>query len=361
MEINTAESASKNDYWVATYADGSVQSYKYDEIYIDDLINPELVGLKIPEGIVRIEYLKFGNCPKLESIHIPASLSKIVRIINSELNNLHSITVDPNNPQYCAHEGVLYTKDKRKLIRFHNNCDISYFVIPPEVSVIGYRAFERCQHLQTVVIPLGVKSIGEGAFIGCKNLKEISLPNSIDSFDLRSISWCNSLERLYLPESIKEFFDTDIIECDELNNFCVDISNTNFCSVDGVIFNKEKTIIIRYPPGKKEISYSIPESVLIIGDYAFGDCKNLISIKLPKGLKHICDSAFTNCSKLEMVNIPEFVYFIGSCVFTNCFNLKDIIIPHSVKRIEHFCSEECRSLKLIKINENNKCYRFKGR
>lgn len=78
-------------------------------------------------------------------------------------------------------------------------------------------------------------------------------------------------------------------------------------------------IIIRYPPGKKEMSYIVPESVLIIGEYAFGDCKNLTSIKLPKGLKYICNCAFTNCSKLEMVNIPEFVYFIGSCVFTNCF------------------------------------------
>lgn len=361
METNTPESTSKNDYWMATYADGSAKSCKYDEIFVDDLINQDLVRLKIPEGIVIIEYLKLGKCPKLESIHIPASLLVIVRIITSELNNLHSITVDQNNPQYCAHESVLYTKDKRKLIRFHNKSDISHFVIPPEVSEIGSRAFEGCQHLQTAEMPLGVRSIGEGAFINCKNLKEIRLPNSIDSFNLRAISWCNSLERIYLPKSIKEFLDTDIIECDELKNFCVDISNPYFCSVDGVIFNKEKTILIRYPPGKKETSYSVPESVLIIGEYAFGNCKNLININLPKGLKYICDHAFECCSKLESVNIPEFVYYIGSCVFTNCFNLNDIIIPHSVKRIEHFCSEECRSLTLIKTNENNKYYRFKNR
>lgn len=360
METKTLIDDSKKDYWIATYSDGSVQSYKYDEIFIDDLINPELVGLIIPEGIVTIEYFKFGKCPKLESIHIPASLLKIVSIIYSDRSNLHSITVDQNNPQYCAYENALYTKDKRELIRFHNNCDISHFVIPSEVSEIGSEAFKLCQYLQTVEIPLGVKSIGEWAFQCCKNLKEIILPNSIDSFNLRSISWCNSLERIYLPKSIKKFGSTDIIDCEELDNFCVDISNPYFCSVDGVIFNKEKTILIRYPPGKKEVSYTVPESVLIIGAYAFGYCKNLINVELPKGLKYICSDVFRHCSKLERVNIPKSVYYIGNSIFRNCSNLKDIMIPHSVKRIEYFSDEGCRTLKLIKNYKNGKCYRYKG-
>lgn len=90
------------------------------------------------------------------------------------------------------------------------------------------------------------------------------MPNSIESFSLRTISSCNSFERVYLPKSFKVLSDLGIRDCDELNEFCVDITNSNLCCADGVIFNKDMLILIRYPASKKDISYIVPESVLII-------------------------------------------------------------------------------------------------
>ena len=357
MDTNTSGKASKSDCWEASYADGTVLRYKYEEKWVDDLINPELVGLKIPEGVVKIEYLRLGICHKLESIHFPASLLEIGRIMIANENCLQSITVDEDNPKYSARKDILYTKDKSKLIRFHNKSDISHFSILPEVHEIGQRAFENCQYLQTLEIPCSVTSIGEGAFLNCQNLEELILPNSIESFSLKTISSCHRLKRIYLLTNIKELTDLDIKGCEALNRFYVDATNPNFSSADDVIFNKDKTTLVRYPPNKAGDSYTIPESVLIIGDYAFGNCENLTKIKLPRGLKYISEGAFEGCRKLESINIPDKVEVIRYHVFSGCYNLREITIPRSVKRIESFVFDSCRSLTSINVDEYNLHYK----
>ena len=88
--------------------------------------------------------------------------------------------------------------------------------------------------------------------------------------------------------------------CDNLTSVIVDSENKNYCSEDGILFNKGKTEIIKYPAAKEGGSYTIPSSVTRIGHYAFRYCKNLTSITIPSSVTRIGNFAFDHCQNLTI-------------------------------------------------------------
>lgn len=156
-----------------------------------------------------------------------------------------------------------------------------------------------------------IKRIAHGAF-DCKKLKTINLHEEVSMIESGAFSMC--------PQLI---------------NIEVDENNRSFSSYDGILFNKSKTKIICYPAGKTETSYTIPESVTSIGDYAFYGCDNLTEITLPAGVTEIGKSAFQNCESIRKIVLPEGVTTINDYSFSDCTKLEDITIPESVIYVEN--------------------------
>ena len=171
------------------------------------------------------------------------------------------------------------------------------------VTSIGGKAFYKCSSLTGVTIPNSVTSIGSPAFSGCSNLNQIN----------------------------------------------VDTANTKFSSVNGVLFNKDKTELIRYPEGKTDTSYAIPNSVTSIDRYAFEGCSKLTSITIPDSVTSIGSSAFSDCSSLTSITIPDSVTSIGGWAFDGCKGLTSITIPDGVTSIDKYTFSGCRSLTSITI------------
>lgn len=161
-----------------------------------------------------------------------------------------------------------------------------------------------------VVIPDSVTSIGDCAFYECTNLTSITISANITSIGEKQFRFCPNLD-----------------------NIDVDKNNTAYCSVDGVLFNEDMTSLIRYPAGKTNSVYIVPDGVVNIEDYAFESCINLVSVVLPDGLINIGNFAFNTCSNLSNVSIPTTVANIGDTSFHNCVSLTDIIIPEGVTSI----------------------------
>ena len=115
----------------------------------------------------------------------------------------------------------------------------------------------------------------------------------------------------------------------------VDSKNKNYSSVDGVVFNKNKTEIVAFPRGRKG-NYSIPNSVTSIKTSSFSNCANLTGISIPNSVTSIEISAFRFCTSLTSVSIPNSVTYIGGDAFYTCKNLTSIYIPKSVIKIGDF-------------------------
>jgi len=109
----------------------------------------------------------------------------------------------------------------------------------------------------------------------------------------------------------------------------VDSQNPAYSSVDGVLFNKNRTVLIQYPIGKQEKSYTIPSSVTTIGDRAFA-VTSLTSVTIPSSVTSIGDRAFFKCTSLTNITIPSGVTSIGEGAFNWCTSLTSITISSSV-------------------------------
>ena len=178
-----------------------------------------------------------------------------------------------------------------------------------KVTGIGWCAFSGCTGLKSITIPSSVTEIGGYAFRGCKGLKSITIPSSVTEIGENAFRGCKGL-----------------------TSITADKNNKNYTSVNGVLFNKNKTEILAYPNAKSS-SYVIPSSVKEIGSAAFYDCTGLKSVTIPSSVKEIGIDAFSGCTGLKSVTISNGVTNIESWAFYGCTGLKSVTIPSSVAEI----------------------------
>ena len=161
---------------------------------------------------------------------------------------------------------------------------------------------------------------------------------------------CTGLTSVTIPESVTEIGSYAFEGCIDLQSIVVAENNSSYASLEGVLFNKDKTTLIQCPR-KKAGAYMIPSSVINIGEYTFQGCWGLTSITIPKSVTNIGDAAFSGCTGLTSVTIPESVTEIGSRAFSGCSGLISITIPESVTNIGSRAFLGCTSLTSVTIPE----------
>ena len=240
------------------------------------------------------------------------------------------------------------------------DCDTSLsgdIVLPSKiegkpVTSIGNYAFFLCSSLTSITIPDSVTSIGDSAFYRCSSLTSITIPSSVTSIGNFAFKDCSSLTSITIPSSVTSIGSYAFDGCSKLNQINVDTANTAYSSMNGVLFNKVKTELIRYPEGKTDTSYAIPNSVTSIDYDAFYGCSSLTSITIPNGVTIIGGSAFEDCSSLTSITIPNSVTSIYISTFSGCSSLASITIPNSVTSIDYAAFSGCSSLTSITISDS---------
>jgi len=263
--------------------------------------NDYISNVIISDGVSAIGNNAFFGCHNLTSITIPNSVTIIYNWTFSGCDMLSEINVDANNTVYSSIDGVLFSKDEKTLIMYPR-AKTGHYDIPNSVATIGYYSIAYCISLTSVTIPNSVTTIDVGAFRGCTNFTSVTIPNSVIRIDTYA------------------FF-----ECDKLSEINVDASNTEYSSVDGVLFSKDKKTLILYPTGKTG-HYDIPNSVTYIQTWAFQSCTSLASVTIPNSVATIGNYAFADCIDLTSVTIPNSVDHFGYQTFYNCISLNEIII-----------------------------------
>ena len=332
-------------------------------------------GMQI--SVVEISDFAFIDCTGLTSLFIPSSIISIGTCAFSGCASLMEFKVGESNKRYIADNGVLYSKNKTRLIRYPTGRRGEYSIASGTLA-IGAFAFADCEHLSAVHIPTSVTTIGGSAFYRCCTIKEIALPPSIISIGGFAFSDCIRLTAIRLPDGITTLSHSIFYNCEALREANIPDSVTTIES--SAFYNCHSLTALQ-----------IPHGITTAGDFAFYGCRGLSSISIPSTLTSIGTRTFEECSGLQRFEVSPHsanyestdgvlfskgrralicypggkagAYTVPNCVteiqydaFANCRDLTTITIPRSVSKIDTGAFRGCDALTAFKVDKSNAHY-----
>ena len=181
-----------------------------------------------------------------------------------DLVKVNSFSVSSSNKYLKAEDGVLYTKNGKKLVRCPSERK-GAFTVPETVTSIAHNAFRNCEGITSIQIPESVNVIGSGAFFKCSKLKSINIPSQVTTLGENMFYNCSSLESITLPYGLKILGISAFGRCYKLSGI------------------------------------TLPSSLEVLEYMTFYKCKSLKEISVPDKIKSIPYSCFSNCISLEML------------------------------------------------------------
>ncbi len=224
-----------------------------------------ITGVTIPSGVTTIGTNAFVRCLGMTTVSIPLTVSTI------------------------------------GLSAFANCTTLKKVIIPPGVTRIEKSTFNTCSALAGITIPASVTFIGDQAFQNCGALTSLTIPANVTTLNYRALSNCRKLTTLAIPASLISIGSEAFGNCQALTSISVDAANPNYSSQDGVLFDKNKTKLLAFPPGLGG-GYAVPAGVTSIGSNAFLTCEKLIGITFPPSLVEMEPLAVSTCMALLYAN-----------------------------------------------------------
>ena len=428
----------------ATYEiPGEIDGKKVVRIGDSAFINcTELTSVTIPDSVTDIRWRAFYNCVSLKSVTIPKSVIDIdnyafgyyydsdsfetkkidgfkINYVKNTYGHMYAlkngftdeaclltnelddgtleITKYVGNSATCVIPSEINGKKVTEIgdSAFKGCTELTSITIPDGVIGIGNNAFSGCTSLETVTIPASVTYVGNSAFYGCTSLKSVTVPESVTYIGGYAFAECYSLKYADIPANVTGIGASPFYNCRSLENINTDEANKWYTTVDGVLYDKDKTELINYPAGKKDSSYVIPEGIRTIREKAFYGCLNLCELTIPDSVTEIESGAF-ECSSLisdeygtikyvdgwvvgsghtanvvlkdgtrgiafeafscdeiiEKVTMPDTVKYINGCAFENCTNLSEVLLSSSLENIERGAFLNCSNLADIVIPDS---------
>ncbi|MBQ7115656.1 MAG: leucine-rich repeat protein [Clostridia bacterium] len=312
-----------------------------------------LTSIKLPDGLTEIGEGAFLGCTSVSEIYVPASLKKWGYRSFEKCQSIKEVNIT-DLKAWCESTFIYNTSNPlnngAKL--YLNGSEIKDLVVPDTATKINSYVFYKCSSFESVKIGKNVKSIGDYSFLGCTNIVTIEIPEEVSSIGRQAFENCEKLESVYLSENVESIGEAAFRGCLNLMAYTVAEDNNTYSSVDGVLFNADKSLLIDYPINKSGSTYTMPDSVTEIGEDAFKGCTGLTSVKLSNNLKIIDSYAFYGCSKLATIDIPDGVTDINSYAFAYCTSLTSIQIPDSVTKLESGALVYCEALAEIFIPDS---------
>lgn len=294
-------------------------------------------------------------CVGMLHYEVLSETGRVVHVYDSSFPWKEAVSVDI--PETVSYNGKDYTVIAIGANAFASCCSLQAIKIPNSVTKIGKYAFWGCDSLRTVRIPNSVTVIGDGAFAGCRSLSAVGIPNSVTEIGREAFEGCHSLRTVRIPSSVAKIGDRAFFNCRSLQSITVDAGNAKYKSINGVLFNREATLLMSYPLGKKQQVYKIPNGVKVIGEHAFRNNSYLREVMMSDSVTTIGLYAFSNCRSLRKVSMQNSVDSIGNYVFENCVSLQEIEIPRSVRAIGNCPFRGCTALQAIHVASGNARYK----
>ena len=354
-----------------------------------------LKSIIITDNVQEIEEFNFEACTELTNVTIGKGISDIYDSVFNNCHNVKNIFYLGTIKDWCNINFESHPFDSYKSggNLYVGGQLVEDLIIPDGISKINEFAFQRCFSLKTITLTNDVTEIEDYAFRDCNSVKEILWPVSVkkvgvdafvnDNYDTLTINymgqsddWCDisfsygilangnadlyingelvekvilkdaveikdycfyayaHLKEVFISSSVEKISSTAFADTYNLESISVDEENNYYSSLNGVLFNEEKTDLIIYPENKSDISvYSVPVGVINIVESAFRSNIYLEEVIIANTVKTIGKEAFNCCTYLTKINIPDSVTIIESRAFDNCFRLNNVTIPANVESI----------------------------
>ena len=289
------------------------QSNKYSPFYeFQGIIKKIIVSL----GVTSIGNRAFFACGNIDSIDLPDSISTIGSEAFLGCNSLKKIII-PNS--VTTIKSYAFSSCSSLMAVKLSNSIVSF----PEYL------FAYCTELQSIEIPNSVTTMGAYAFKSCTSLSLINIPDSITKIGYQAFDSCCALDTVKIGKNATSLSDI-FKDCNKLTNITVDECNEKFSSENGVLYNKNKSVLIKYPAYKKDTEFIVPESVIEIDCSAFAYCRFLEKITITKNVKYIRRLAFEYCESLRILNIEGKIDEIGGDAFSVCRHIFSITVKSEI-------------------------------
>ena len=289
--------------------------------------NLHLTSVTIPDSVVSVGENAFYGCPNLVSVLIPDSVRTMDANPFGGCSRIKNLRVSSEHPWLEQIDGVLFSKEDRRLVCYPCGLESENYVIPE-----------------------GIRTIGDYAFCGCKTIVSVTIPDSVVGIGDYAFLWCDSLTKVLIPESVKSLGINPFRECRRLTEIWVSPEHSTLATIGGVLFSKADRQLVSYPCGLEAEDYVIPEGIQIIGEYAFCGCEKLASVTIPDSVTSLGSHAFSDTG-LTVVMIPESVTTIGDYTFLGCSNLVSVTILGKVTTISNYMFSGCGNLISVIIPE----------
>lgn len=325
-----------------------------------------------------------NTCKNLKTLTIPAGLTELTEGAVFNCNNLTEYKVKPGNPNYSAHDGVLYTADGHTLLLYPaaKTGDTYTFPTDPVVTAIAASAFSGARYIKNITIPETVESVGERAFEN-SSVVSVSFPGGLEKIPYGLFSGCSKLASFTIPENTTVIGGCAFMNCTALKEIIIPEAVTDIqahafdrCSqLTDITIGKNVTTIGKqaflYCRSLTNVTFEEESSLEKLDGYEFQHCPALETIKLPTSLVEMGANCFANDSKLKEIIVPdgsdlktinqfgadnlEKLTFEGSCeletigsgAFINHQGLTSLELPSSVKSIGSGAFKNCQNLESI--------------
>ena len=364
----------------------------------------------IPEGVENIYSKAFSDCNKLNSLTIPKSVKTISGTAFLDTTSLTNIVVDRRSPYFVYIDGILFSKDGRRVVHFFDNEGESFevpqcvkeldsyafygaknlkeiilpsnlekigkacfmnceslesmrvlddfknitdntkgaFVMPYSLKEIDDETFSGCSSMEHIVVPYDVTRIGKRAFDKCSSLLDIDLPNCVSIIDEDAFRYCDGIKSIFVPSNVREIGEGAFSFCENLQEIKLQDNEHKYMSNDGILYCPETKTILQVLKGQ-ESTFIVGDMVNRIGKGAFALCYDVENLLINKSVTSIGDNAFKNCNALTAISFQGNLKDLGKEAFSGCVRLSEVNNLGSIMEIREGTFNNCASLKYIAI------------
>lgn len=228
---------------------------------------------------------------------------------------------------------------------------IEHIVVEDGITRISEMAFIGCSNAVSASIPASVTTISNDAFKCCFSMQEVSFAENIrlEYLGMDAFGYNYDLTEIDLPESLTEMsgtaFDNSGLTClyipenlttinpqlfshmKNITEFTVDPDNPAYSSLDGVLYNKDRTVLYRYPAAREQDAFFTPDSVQFVEGAAFAYTTGVETVYFPDNVLGFASNLFMYSKSASLVRFPEALYSLPNQCFVACMSLRTLLLP----------------------------------